>query len=102
MGYWLKSFNDEPPPVPGTSFSVPQINSRKSTGNRTTYSTNILVPIPTTAIFIIMALSWAWLSDGPLQGARWPFIYAGAVLTVSACLFPWWHSVLTAQNLAHI
>jgi hypothetical protein len=41
------------------------------------------VPLPTTAIFIVMALSWAWLSDGPLKGARWPFIYAGAVITVS-------------------
>ncbi|KAH6874393.1 major facilitator superfamily domain-containing protein [Thelonectria olida] len=68
MGYWLKSFNDQPPPAPGTSFSVPEINS---------------LPIPTTAIFIVMALIWAWLSDGPLQGTRWPFIYAGAVLTLT-------------------
>lgn len=30
-----------------------------------------------------MALSWGWLSDGPLKGARWPFIYAGAIITVS-------------------
>jgi hypothetical protein len=41
------------------------------------------VPIPSTAIFLVMALSWGWLSDGPLQGARWPFIYAGAILIVS-------------------
>ncbi|KAF5549701.1 transporter [Fusarium napiforme] len=27
MGYWLKSFNDQPPPVPGTSFTVPEINN---------------------------------------------------------------------------
>lgn len=34
-----------------------------------------------------MALSWGWLSDGPLKGARWPFIYAGAIITVSSrCL----------------
>ncbi|KAE9978139.1 hypothetical protein EG328_001676 [Venturia inaequalis] len=29
MGYWLKSFNKTPPPVPGIHFSVPQINNRK-------------------------------------------------------------------------
>jgi ACS family pantothenate transporter-like MFS transporter len=27
MGYWLKSFNKHPPPVPGVSFTVPQINN---------------------------------------------------------------------------
>ncbi|KAM5354126.1 hypothetical protein ACJ41O_000776 [Fusarium nematophilum] len=64
MGYWLKSFNSEPPPVPGKSFSVPEINN---------------LPIPTTAIFLVVALSWAWLSDGLFNGARWPFIYAGAL-----------------------
>lgn len=26
MGYWLKSFNKEPYPVPGTHFTIPQIN----------------------------------------------------------------------------
>lgn len=30
-----------------------------------------------------MALIWGWLSDGPCRGARWPFIYIGAVITVS-------------------
>jgi len=30
-----------------------------------------------------MAIIWAWLSDGPFRGARWPFIHAGAVITVS-------------------
>jgi hypothetical protein len=29
MGYWLKSFNADPAPVPGKSFSVPQINNRE-------------------------------------------------------------------------
>ncbi|SCV47298.1 related to transporter protein [Fusarium fujikuroi] len=67
MGYWLKSFNDKPAPVPGTSFTVPEINN---------------LPIPSTAIFLVMALAWGWLSDGPLQGARWPFIYAGAILII--------------------
>ncbi|KAH8675048.1 major facilitator superfamily domain-containing protein [Ilyonectria robusta] len=67
MGYWLKSFNVEPAPVPGTSFSIQDINN---------------LPIPTTAIFVGMALVWAWLSDGPFRGARWPFIYAGAIITI--------------------
>lgn len=31
MGYWLKSFNTNPPPVPGTHFSIPQINNRELT-----------------------------------------------------------------------
>jgi hypothetical protein len=29
MGYWLKSFNSNPPPVPGVKFSIPDINNRK-------------------------------------------------------------------------
>ncbi|EFX04399.1 major facilitator superfamily transporter [Grosmannia clavigera kw1407] len=57
MGYWLKSFNAKPHPVPGVTFSVSQINDR-------------------------MSLIWGWLSDGPLKGARWPFIYIGAVITL--------------------
>jgi len=27
MGYWLKSFNAKPAPVPGRHYSVPQINN---------------------------------------------------------------------------
>ncbi|CAH0041678.1 unnamed protein product [Clonostachys rhizophaga] len=65
MGYWLKSFNANPPPVPGVSFTVPEINQ---------------LPLPTTGIFIGMSLIWAWLSDGPFKGRRYPFIYAGAVV----------------------
>lgn len=67
MGFWLKSFNAKPYPVPGLSFSVPEINN---------------LPLVSTAIFIVMALIWGWLSDGPCRGARWPFIYAGAVITL--------------------
>jgi len=67
MGYWLKSFDKKPPPVPGVSFSVPQINN---------------LPLTTIGLFIVMAFVWGWLSDGPFRGARWPFIYAGAVLTL--------------------
>ncbi|KUJ08112.1 allantoate permease, partial [Mollisia scopiformis] len=67
MGYWLKSFNKKPAPVPGRTFTVAQIND---------------LPLPTTGIFIVMAFVWAWLSDGPLRGARYPFIYAGAVMTL--------------------
>lgn len=36
----------------------------------------------TTGIFVVVALSWGWLSDG-CRGIRWPFIYAGAIITVS-------------------
>lgn len=68
MGYWLKSFNKKPAPVPGVKFSVPEINN---------------LPLPTTGIFVVTAFVWAWLSDGPFRGARWPFIYLGAVITVS-------------------
>jgi hypothetical protein len=34
-----------------------------------------------------MAFVWGWLSDGPCRGARWPFIYFGALLTVSCGAF---------------
>ncbi|KAJ5753881.1 uncharacterized protein N7511_008034 [Penicillium nucicola] len=67
MGYWLKSFNAKPAPVPGTHYSIAQINN---------------LPLPTTGIFIVVAMVWGWLSDGPCRGARWPFIYAGAVITL--------------------
>ncbi|KAJ5180880.1 major facilitator superfamily domain-containing protein [Penicillium capsulatum] len=70
MGYWLKSFSTTPAPLPGTSFSVPQINN---------------LPLLTTGIFIVVAFTWGWLSDGPCRGARWPFIYAGAVITIIFC-----------------
>lgn len=30
MGYWLKSFNKKPNPVPGTHFTIPEINYRES------------------------------------------------------------------------
>jgi len=30
MGYWLKSFDAKPAPVPGVTFTVPQINNRES------------------------------------------------------------------------
>ncbi|KAI0177921.1 allantoate permease [Pestalotiopsis sp. NC0098] len=67
MGYWLKSFNTTPAPVPGTTYSISDINQ---------------LPNVTTGIFIVVALIWGWLSDGPCRGARWPFIYAGAVITI--------------------
>ncbi|KAJ5635812.1 allantoate permease, partial [Penicillium longicatenatum] len=67
MGYWLKSFNATPAPVPGTSYSVAQIDN---------------LPLITTAIFIVVAFIWGFLSDGPCKGLRWPFIYAGAIITL--------------------
>ncbi|PWY89167.1 putative allantoate permease [Aspergillus heteromorphus CBS 117.55] len=67
MGYWLKSFDKTPEPVPGTTFTVPQIDN---------------YPNVTTAIFIVVALIWGFLSDGPCHGSRWPFIYIGAVVSL--------------------
>jgi len=67
MGYWLKSFNTVPHPVPGTTFTVSQIN---------------LLPLPGTAIGVVNALTWAWIADGPMRGTRWPFLYLNAFLTI--------------------
>ncbi|KIV93566.1 hypothetical protein PV10_04772 [Exophiala mesophila] len=67
MGFWLKSFNKEPYPVPGTHFTIPQIN---------------YLPNVTIGVFIGMAFLWGWLSDGPLRGRRYPFIYAGAIINL--------------------
>ncbi|PVH82352.1 MFS general substrate transporter [Cadophora sp. DSE1049] len=68
MGYWLKSFNSKTsPPVPGVTFSVPEINN---------------LPLVSTGIFIVAALCVAWLDDGPLRARRYPFIYVGAVLGI--------------------
>ncbi|KAJ7243446.1 major facilitator superfamily domain-containing protein [Mycena rebaudengoi] len=67
MQFWLKSFNIKPFPVPGISYSVSQIQ---------------LLPLPTTAIFVVVALTLAWVSDGPAKGSRWQFIVAGAVVTL--------------------
>ncbi|WOO79065.1 Pantothenate transporter liz1 [Vanrija pseudolonga] len=63
MGYYLKSFNKKPAPVPGRHYTVPQINN---------------LPLVATGIFIVVSLFYAWLSDGPLKGRRWPFMYIGA------------------------
>ncbi|WVF67012.1 hypothetical protein IAT40_001755 [Kwoniella sp. CBS 6097] len=68
MGYWLKSFNDPiNPPVPGKTYSVEDINQ---------------LPLPTKGIFIVSALAYAWLSDGPFRGRRWPFIYLNGAIAV--------------------
>ncbi|EJT99513.1 MFS general substrate transporter [Dacryopinax primogenitus] len=67
MGYWLKSFNNVPAPVPGVSFTVSQIN---------------LLPLPGNAIVVVNSLAWAWIADGPMRGTRWPFIYLNAVLMI--------------------
>ncbi|WVF67013.1 hypothetical protein IAT40_001756 [Kwoniella sp. CBS 6097] len=68
IGYWLKSFNAKTnPPVPGKTYTVEQINQ---------------LPLPQTAIFVVVAASFAWLSDGAFRGRRWPFIYIGAVYSI--------------------
>jgi len=77
MSYWLKSFNAEPAPVPGVTYSVSEINQRKSIE---TQCADMIVPLPGTAILIVSALIGAWISDGPLRGRRWPIIYFGAVV----------------------
>ncbi|KAF3763484.1 MFS general substrate transporter [Cryphonectria parasitica EP155] len=76
MGYWLKSFNTTPAPVPGVHYSVAQINDRNNNANC------FVVPLPTIGIFVPIALSWAFLADGPFKGSRAPFIHIGAVITL--------------------
>jgi ACS family pantothenate transporter-like MFS transporter len=49
---------------------------------RVSYVLSVTVPLPGTAIFVVVAILYAWLSDGPFRGRRWPFIYLGAVITV--------------------
>ena len=77
MSYWLKSFNSDPAPVPGVTYSVSEINQRESKGP---WCADPIVPLPGTAILIVSALIGAWISDGPLRGRRWPIIYFGAVV----------------------
>ncbi|OAA61261.1 allantoate permease [Niveomyces insectorum RCEF 264] len=60
------TFNAKPPPLPGTRFTVAQINN---------------LPLPTTGIFIVVAFGWALVSDA-FRGSRWPFIHLGALLTI--------------------
>ncbi|RAK89335.1 allantoate permease [Aspergillus costaricaensis CBS 115574] len=71
MGYWLKSFNADPPPVPGKSYTVADINN---------------LPLVTTGISIFVCFIWGLLSDGPCRGSRWPFIHIGAVITLVMCV----------------
>jgi ACS family pantothenate transporter-like MFS transporter len=66
MGYWLKSFNAKQQPVPGKTYTIEQINN---------------LPNVTIGIFIAMAFVWGWTSD-IFGGARSPFIYLGAALTL--------------------
>lgn len=44
------------------------------------------MPLPTTAIFIVMSLIYAWLSDGLCGGRRWPFIYIGACIALTIAI----------------
>ncbi|KAK4703727.1 MFS transporter, ACS family, pantothenate transporter, partial [Phenoliferia sp. Uapishka_3] len=74
MGYWLKSFNAKPAPVPGHRYTVPQIN---------------LLPLPASAIAAVTCILFTWISDGPLKGRRWPIIIVCTVgnLAVSLALY---------------
>ncbi|OCF72393.1 pantothenate transporter [Kwoniella mangroviensis CBS 8886] len=92
IGYWLKSFNSKTnPPVPGKTYTVSQIN---------------LLPLPQTAIFVVCAASFAWLSDGVFRGGRWPFVYIGAVysLIIAAIMrtFPLYKNINTTFALFYI
>ncbi|KAL1410518.1 hypothetical protein Q8F55_004531 [Vanrija albida] len=71
MGYYLKSFNKKPPPVPGRSYTVPQINN---------------LPLPATGIHIVTALFFAWLDDDVFKGRRWPTMYIGAVIMLAVAI----------------
>ncbi|KAK0190018.1 major facilitator superfamily domain-containing protein [Armillaria mellea] len=80
--YWLKSFNTSPPPVPGKSFSVAQVQ---------------LLPLPTIAIAIVGAFTIACLSDGPFKGRRYPFAYYGAFLQL--IFNGWWLLMPLYKNI---
>ncbi|KAK0231925.1 major facilitator superfamily domain-containing protein [Armillaria nabsnona] len=85
MQYWMKSFNLNPPPVPGKRFSVTQIQ---------------LLPLVGTPIGIVCAIIFAYISDGPLKGRRYPFIYYSAILHLA--LNTVWLSMPLYKNiLAH-
>lgn len=47
-----------------------------------------------------MSLAWAWLDDGPLRARRYPFIYLGAVISVSRITFS--HLTLFLPAFIHI
>ncbi|KAL8276393.1 hypothetical protein RQP46_011191 [Phenoliferia psychrophenolica] len=74
MGYWIKSFNATPAPVPGRHYTVPQIN---------------LLPLPASAIGAVSCILFTWFSDGPLSGRRWPIIIVCTIgnLAVSLTLY---------------
>ncbi|WVQ72198.1 hypothetical protein IAR50_001744 [Cryptococcus sp. DSM 104548] len=67
IGYYLKSFNSPPHPGGDKRYTPSEINQ---------------LPLPQTAIFVVMAASWAWISDGILRGNRWVFVYIGAVIAI--------------------
>ncbi|ODN73695.1 hypothetical protein L202_07240 [Cryptococcus amylolentus CBS 6039] len=67
VGYFLKSFNSSPYPGGDKRYTTSDINQ---------------LPLPQTAIFVVVAASWAWLSDGFLRGNRWIFVYIGAFISI--------------------
>ncbi|TYJ53789.1 hypothetical protein B9479_005549 [Cryptococcus floricola] len=71
IGYWLKSFNSSPYPGGDRRFSKENINQ---------------LPLPQTAVFIVVAASWAWMSDGIFRGNRWIFVYLGAFISIIVCI----------------
>ncbi|TYJ53786.1 hypothetical protein B9479_005546 [Cryptococcus floricola] len=67
VGYYIKSFNSAPYPGGDRRYSTSDINQ---------------LPLPQTAIFVVVAASWAWISDGFLRGNRWIFFYIGAFISI--------------------
>jgi ACS family pantothenate transporter-like MFS transporter len=68
MGYWLKSFNADPAPLPGTTYTVAQINNREFNFrlyiliNSANYIYKYLSPLP------VFSSSWHWPGVGCLMG----------------------------------
>lgn len=45
------------------------------------------VPLPYVAIATVATFFFNWVSDGPLNGLRWPMIFLQTVAVVSTLLF---------------
>lgn len=63
MGYWLKSFNADPPPVPGKSYTVADINNCESIQSDMASESNVikyhwsrLVSLSSCALFGVCSL----------------------------------------------
>lgn len=68
MGYWLKSFNADPAPLPGTTYTVAQINNCEF--DFMFYIpmdiTNLMYKYP--SLLPVFSSSWHWPGVGCLMG----------------------------------